>query len=124
TAAQNVACWDGSAWSGYDFAEPSYEVKVLARDSSGALIAGGHFPGDDGGSIARWSGTAWETIGGGLHGAVGPGYVEGIAFVGDDMYVTGYFRGAGPIISAVPVSDVAKWDGTAWHDVGGGAHRE
>lgn len=124
TAAQNVACWDGTAWTGYDFADPFYEVKVLARDPSGVLVAGGHFPGDDGGSIARWTGTAWETIGGGLHGPLGPAYVEGIAFVGTDMYVAGYIAAAGPTATAVPVHDVARWDGSAWHDVGGGAHRE
>lgn len=124
TSAQSVACWNGSEWNAYALSYASYDVKVLARDPDGVLIAGGDFPGDDGGSIARWTGTTWETIGGGLHGSAGPAEVEGIAFVGTDMYVAGHIVAAGPTESAVLVADVARWDGTSWHDVGGGAHRD
>ena len=127
TPAQSVACWDGSRWNAYDLPYSPldyFEVSVLARSPGGVLIAGGDFPGDDGRSIARWTGATWETIGGGLHGRAGAAKVEGIAFVGTDMYVAGYFAAAGPAASAVDVNDVARWDGTSWHDVGGGAHRE
>ena len=130
TVAQNVACWNGTAWIPRDMPIPFYQVRVLARDAAGALLAGGHFSLDDtdssvGGSLARWSGSSWELVGGGVHVFPGaPGYVEGIVSLGSDIYVTGYFVMAGTTDTGLPVNSVARWDGTSWHDVGGGAYRE
>ena len=130
TAAQNVACWNGTAWTPRDMPIPFYQVRVLARDGAGALLAGGHFSLDDtdtsvGGSIARWSGSSWELVGSGVHSFPGaPGYVDGIAVLGSDIYVTGYFLMAGETAAEYRVNSVARFDGANWHDVGGGAHRE
>lgn len=129
TSATNVACWESGAWEAYDLADIGNAVHVLARDPGGALVAGGRFPQSpeqvtEGGSIARWNGSDWEVIGGGVHSdGVGPGLVEGIAFKGSDMYVAGRFVAVGPDTGVLLVSDVARWDGSAWHDVGGGAYR-
>jgi hypothetical protein len=122
--ARSVACWDGARWVGYSLPVESYSVEVLARDATGTLLAGGHFDlepldGDEGGSIARWTGTGWERLGGGLRGSAGPGYVEGVVVVGSDVYVAGSFRQAGDVLA----ESVARWDGTRWHDLGG-AFRE
>ena len=97
TPARNVACWDGGSWTGRSLPVEGYAVQAIGRDSTGALVAGGHFVLDAsmpeaGGSIARWTGSAWELLGGGTLGDAGPGYVEGIARVGTDLYVAGYFR--------------------------------
>ncbi len=126
TAAQNVACWNGTAWVGYDIPVDYHEVKVLARDAGGSLLAGGHFVLDDddattGHSLARWTGSAWEYLGGGVHGfdAGSPGTVEGIAVVGSDIYVGGYFTQVGPTADYSRMQDVARWDGSTWHDLGG-----
>lgn len=130
-AAQNVACHDGTSWSARSLPQPYYMVESLARDSSGNLLAGGTFflhpyppPSgvDEGGGIARWNGTAWELIGGGVLvfpdvGAVGS--VDGIAVVGDDIYIGGSFSYVGAASAATPMKSVAKWDGSAWVDLGG-----
>src|SRR5699024_9171183 len=128
TAARSVACWDGSAWTAYDLPKVEQAVHVLARHPDGTLLAGGHFEGPDadgseGGSIARWDGSGWERIGGGVHSLPGaPGTVEGIAFGGTDMYIGGAVGAAGPTDTPVGLGDVARWDGSAWHDVGGGTY--
>jgi hypothetical protein len=125
--ARNVACWDGSSWTAYDLPHEAYEVRVLVRDADGALLAGGRFSLDPtdastGGSLARWTGSGWEYIGDGVHSLEGsPGLVEGIAVVGTDIYVGGYFNAVGPTLDELMYRDVARWDGTRWHDLGGAA---
>lgn len=129
TPARSVACWNGSEWTAYDLPKIDQAVHVLARHPDGTLIAGGHFEGADsdgseGGSIARWNGSGWDLVGGGVHSLPGaPGTVEGIAFVGTDMYIGGAFAAAGPTDTLVGLGDVARWDGSAWDNVGGGTHR-
>lgn len=120
TEAISVACHDGSSWSARSLPVPGYEVRVLARDSSGALLAGGHFdldPGDgeDGGSIARWDGTEWGLMGQGFVGSIGPGYVDVIQVVGDLVYAAGSFRASG----ATDVNSVSRFESGAWGNIGG-----
>ncbi len=69
--------------------------------------------------IARWDGTDWSEVGGGVNpGAPGPIY-DMIVFddgSGPALYVGGRFTTAG----GVGVSNIARWDGASWSDVGGG----
>src|SRR5262245_55484242 len=62
--------------------------------------------------LARWNGTAWSTVGGGVTG--GGASVRALA-VGNDgsgpaLFVGGSFTSAG----AVAANNIAKWNGTAW----------
>ncbi|MEO1087753.1 MAG: hypothetical protein AAFY88_26260, partial [Acidobacteriota bacterium] len=81
-------------------------------DGSGpALYAGGAFSG----GIRRWTGSAWAFVGGGLSLDA---WVRTLS-VHDDgsgpaLYVGGTFTEAG----GVAVSNLAKWDGTAYSAVG------
>ncbi len=127
-AANSVARWDGTAWSalgdGITGRYGSGTVFVLAVFDDGrgpALYAGGDFTqagGTTANSMARWDGTAWAPLGSGLSGSIANVYD---AVVYDDgngpaLYVSGRFETAGN----VSARNIARWDGTAWADVGGG----
>ncbi|MEM9188254.1 MAG: hypothetical protein AAGF12_03720 [Myxococcota bacterium] len=114
----SVACFREGAWVARGLPVSNYMVSALARDGDGALIAGGHFDFDDSGtgSVARWTGDAWEIIGGGLRQPVGPGYVETITWVNGQLFVAGRFIRAGETVT----EDVAVWDGTTWNGLAGG----
>lgn len=117
-SANSVACLIGGSWVSRGLPEPFYQVKALARDDGGALIAGGHFDFDEdgAGSIARWNGSGWDDIGGGLRQPIGPGYVETVVNVAGQIFVAGRFIRAG----SVETVDVAAWDGSSWNALDGG----
>src|SRR5260370_8030106 len=54
----------------------------------------------------------------GLHGAGTTLGVFAVVTRGSDVYVGGEFHIAGDVI----VHNLARWDGSTWHPVGGGTH--
>jgi hypothetical protein len=116
--ATNIARWDGSAW------HPVGTGKV--RDDGGQtlvkaltvynneLIAGGNFKfaGElQTNAIARWNGNVWQPLGAGLtDSSENPGTVESLAVFNGALMAGGSFSTAG----STPVSDLARWNGTAW----------
>jgi trimeric autotransporter adhesin len=115
-----VARWDGaSGWSAVGQASTAGNVRALAV-YDGALYAGAFNPA--GGvpdlAIARWDGAAgvWSAVGGSVNGNV-----FALAVFEGGLYVGGSFNMAGGGgTGATPVSGLARWDGQAWSDVGGG----
>ncbi|MBL8861008.1 MAG: hypothetical protein JNK02_03270 [Planctomycetes bacterium] len=116
--------WNGSSWTNVIPAPAGIRVRALARytDSGGpALYVGGQFTSIAGtvlNSIARFDGTSFTSVGGGVTaGGVAPGQVLALA-VHDDgggarLYVGGLFDAAG----ALPVNGLAAWNGTSWSGV-------
>ncbi|MBL8762589.1 MAG: hypothetical protein JNL50_14940 [Phycisphaerae bacterium] len=123
--ANGMARWNGSAWSalgdgaGGDLGLPP--VAALAVLPNGNIVAAGGFT-EMGGSlrsnIARWDGSSWQDMAGGMDSAVN---ALAIAPNGN-LVATGYFQTAG----GVAASRVARWDsttssaGTAWSALGAG----
>lgn len=68
--------------------------------------------------IARWNGSAWSDVNGGLGGS-GTFGVSAFAAIGADLYVGGSFTNAG----GLPASRIAKWNGSAWSPLGSGTSR-
>src|SRR5262249_44716519 len=74
--------------------------------------------------IARWDGSAWSGVGGGVSGAPSghsPGVYGQLVYDdgqggGPQLYVYGTFLPAG----TVPASNIGRWDGAAWSAVGSG----
>ncbi len=69
--------------------------------------------------IARWDGAAWQALGTGLGSNVfssGDRVTSVATLPNGDVLAAGDFDVAG----GVPVHNVARWDGTAWHDFGSG----
>jgi hypothetical protein len=77
----------------------------------GKLIVGGFAGSVTGPTIASWDGQQWQTLGGGLDGAVRSLIVhEGSLFAGGEFFTA----------DGITVNKIARWDGEHWHDVGGG----
>jgi len=130
-----VARWDGSAWTsvgvGFTIATPGnpYVQSLVVFDSGGGdeLYAAGRF--DTAGgvpvqNIARWNGSSWSAVGGGLANNSSLIYV-GSMTVWDDgggaaLYAGGKFDEAG----GAPVNNIARWDGAAWSALGSGVDHQ
>jgi len=90
-----------------------------------ALYAGGRITSAGGvpvNNIAKWDGTEWSALGGGLVDGGGAAVVEALKMhddgsgAGPALYVGGYFDLAG----GRPAVAAARWDGDEWTPVGGG----
>jgi hypothetical protein len=90
-------------------------VNALVSDSAGTVYVGGEFFSAGGENIARWNGTAWSVVDGGVYNGL-DGDIRTIALDGDDLYAGGTFSYAG----IAKAGSIARWDGTSWHNVGGG----
>ncbi len=122
--------WDGIQWhpvGGGLTLLSNLGVLALASfdDASGpALYVGGQFSHAGvvpAANVAKWDGSTWSALGGGLtHAIPGLARVHALAAFDDGtgpaLYAGGFFKSAG----SVPVQHIARWDGRAWSDVGGG----
>src|SRR5262245_29744756 len=102
--------------------DSSIQALTVFDDGSGpALYVGGSFSsahGLDGTrGIARWDGTQWSSVGGGLDGGARCFlvYDDGLGG-GPALYVGGGFTMAG----GVAAEGIARWDGSDWSALGGG----
>ncbi len=94
------------------------KVYCFVDDGAGNLYAGGRFTRIGGittNHIARWDGTRWWPVGGGVDDGEF-GWVDCLGFGGGNLYAGGNFSSAG----GVPVDRIARWDGTTWHALGSG----
>jgi hypothetical protein len=120
-----IAVFDGVSWSAVGNGVNGSEVFALvsvAEPSGNALYAGGSFTsagGTSASAIARWDGTAWSSLDGGVFGSVSAG-VSALAVhddgTGAQLYVAGGFDHAGS--AHVPTQGIARWNGSVWSSVG------
>jgi len=115
---RNLARWDGSSWSSFGDGVDS-TVMSLDVAPNGDLYVGGYF--NHAGSVeargvARWNGTGWESLGIGVENGAGPSVSAVGADAAGNVYVAGTLSRAG----SRPVSGIARWDGSAWSELGGG----
>jgi hypothetical protein len=123
-SALGVGKWDGSAWRrlGSGIAGRITALGVFDDGAGMALYAGGNFleaGGVAAGGVAKWDGEAWSALG---EGIAGTPPARGAAFVmavfddgsGPALYVGGSFEFAG----GEPAVNIARWDGSRWHNVG------
>ena len=116
----SVAKWNGTAWSSLG-GGVNGSVYALAVASSGEVYVGGNLIQAGGiavNRVAKWNGTAWSSLGTGVTGGSNNyGKVNALAVASSgEVYVGGDFSQAG----GVAVSNVAKWNGTAWSSLGTG----
>jgi trimeric autotransporter adhesin len=103
-------------WS-HEFYDPSFgTVNAVAYLTNGDLICAGSFNGVAGvpgtQNIARWDGTNWWSVGGGLPNA----NLFALLVSGNDLFVGGTFTS----VAGQPITNLTRWDGTNWSAVGGG----
>ncbi len=124
-----IVRFNGTTWSGVGFPSVGVTVNAMAVFDDGqgpALYAGGQFL-QIGGlttpSIARWNGSGWSAVGGGITiSAINtfPGVVNALTVHNDGsgpaLYAGGQFAGAG----GMPVhGHIARFRAGAWTAVGG-----
>lgn len=122
--ADSIARWDGYDWqpmgsgmAGYD----SYTRVFALTEYRGDLIAAGCFLTADGGDvnhIARWDGSAWQPLAGGMSGSTEETFVHALIVYNDELIAGGEFEYAGD----VKVNSIARWDGTTWCSLGTGVN--
>jgi hypothetical protein len=112
-AVNSIARWNGSAWLSAGFPEFQmvqgpfiYALTIFGTD----LIAGGAFDpggGAPGTNIARWDGSHWFPLAGGVGGSFGSGTSCGaLAVHNGELIAAGDFTSPG--------NNVAAWNGSSW----------
>jgi len=94
-------------------------VSALAVDTNGNLYAGGVFTNAGTLSvnhIAEWNGTAWSALGSPSNGVNGQVLALAVDTNRNILYVGGTFSTAG----GVAASNIAKWNGNSWTNLGSG----
>ena len=96
---------------------------AVYNDGSGdALYAAGRFTavgGNAAAHIAKWTGTQWEEVGGGVSLQINGGEItmEVIDFGnGEELYLIGSINNAG----GTPITRIAAWNGTSYRNAGAG----
>src|SRR5688572_29650461 len=122
--ADNVARWNGAAWSALGGSgNGAVSSHVFALAVSGSVVyVGGSFQNTAGIAqadyIAAWNGASWSALGGGTNGALG-NVVYALGLSGSTLFAGGFFVNAAGIAQA---DYVARWSGTAWSALGGGTN--
>ncbi|MGH7452277.1 MAG: DUF4397 domain-containing protein, partial [bacterium] len=123
----NNARWDGRRWLDMLAFGAAGEVFAVAADNQGfpgALYVGGNFTsveGNPASNVARFDGTKWDVLGGGVNGPVHA--IAPISFNQPGAFVGGTFSTAiNPDGSTVSATNIAFWDHTQkrWLPVGSG----
>jgi hypothetical protein len=123
-AANNLARWDGNAWSalgegvagtgGGFIGSPVTALQFIGDD----LYVGGRFTTVGGNvpalNVARWNGSEWSALGAGLKGPPSTGPVSALASLGTELYAFGSFTNAGGITAR----GLARWNGANWSSFG------
>ncbi|HMN97770.1 MAG TPA: hypothetical protein PKC43_14975 [Phycisphaerales bacterium] len=122
--ASHIARWNGSQWSVMGSLNGVVRAMAVYDDGGGPkLYIGGSFTSSSGvpvSRVARWTGSGWADVGGGVTG--GAGVVRAMAVYDDgsgggpSLCVGGAFTSAG----GVPVSNIARWNGSSWSPLGSG----
>jgi hypothetical protein len=114
----NIGYWDGIHWwpMGNGLTNTVNELAFVGTD----LYAGGSFTVSGTGTpirrIARWNGSAWSEVGGGITN----GTVNVLTASGSTLYVGGSFTGVGGITN---LNRLLKWNGSQWQTLGSGVSR-
>jgi hypothetical protein len=108
-----LGVWDGTSWSpvggGPATALPTVDGYIYAIEVVGdSIYVGGSFSrigGIAASNIARWDGTSWSAVGGGVSGGV-------LVLKADEgyLYAGGWFKSAG----GRPAHNIARSDGQDW----------
>ena len=125
-----IARWDGLVWTSVDvgtyvgiYGGPVQCLTVHDDGSGPALYAGGSFTAAgnvEAHTVAKWNGSAWSAVGGGLVGSA-------TAFC-DVLSLGSVDDGSGPSLFAggcflsngsTAATRVARWDGSSWMGIGG-----
>ncbi len=125
-----VGEWNGTNWTcmGAGLGSVIHDSAIYNDGSGPALYCTGSLvinntPFSDGIGIARWNGSAWTAVGGGLRDGPGNACTVFDSGEGPELVVAGQFTRVGPITSWVSARRIARWNGTRWAALGAGVDR-
>jgi hypothetical protein len=125
---QGMASWDGQSWASHVSSMTGFSPYIgsllVFNDGSGeALYAAGRFTGINGvagtAQIARFNGTTWSSVGGGLTSTTVTAGLEAMTIFDDGRAPALYVAGTAVFGTGLPTCNVAKWNGTSWTALGG-----
>ena len=112
-----VARWDGVAWTPLPtIVGLGASARAVAQLPNGDLVVGGLFATGSPpfGNLARWNGTAWSVVGGGVDNVV----TSLLALPNGDLIVGGAFTRVGNVNQNA--LGIARWNGSSWSSMGAG----
>ena len=119
TMASNVARWDGTTWhpmgAGFYDSTNSVIVRSIVKFQN-QLYAAGRFKYSGNkavNSIARWTGTSWDSIGLGTNSN---GIIREMAIYNNELYVCGNFTSFNGMFNT---DGIVKYNGTTWSAISG-----
>lgn len=121
--ARNVAWWDGAQWQALGAGTDGIVTSLLQFGNdlvvTGTFTHAGDTPAN---GAALYRDGSWQAMGAGLDAPyqLGPTGASALVVFRGDLYAAGGFERSG----GTPLHYVARWDGTAWLDVGGGVDTE
>lgn len=107
--AARAAVWNGSTWAPMAMSDSSSAVQSIAAGNAGVFAASGTL-------VSRWTGTGWIVIGN--FGLLGGARLRHLFLDGTDLYAGGEFDKLITAEGNLPRLNLARWDGTAWQEVG------
>lgn len=116
--ATNIAVWNGASWEALNDGTDGFVSDV--ESFGGSLYACGEFTiagGTGVSNLARWSGSAWFSVGGGLTDDTGDpynAYPYDMTVHAGKLVITGAFLKAG----ALAVDGIVAWSGTSFSGLG------
>ncbi len=116
-----VALWNGSAWTplGQDLPQSSAGASAALALNGELLVAGNFLPSDGipTHSVLRWDGAAWAPLGSGFYTV--HGFPPGVLVLGS-FHGEAYAGGAFSVADGSPASNLARWNGSKWTQLGDG----
>jgi hypothetical protein len=116
-SANNIARWDGVAWSSFGTGVTGTDAEVYAMTtlSNGSIVVGGWFTAAGGvaaGNVARWNGASWSALGTGVDS------VQALcALPNGDVVVGARLRSVAGVYGL-------RWNGVSWSAIGAGVDNE
>lgn len=117
---RNAAVHDANGWRAMADGIPAGAWRILALDGDRFVVSGwfrslGNVPAH---WIAEWDGAAWRPLGAGIQGSSTnqDGIHDLLRMPNGDILAAGRFDSAG----GLPVSGLARWDGSTWSAFGSG----
>ncbi len=118
-----IAKWNDTNWSSLNFPNLiSFQVIRSICEYHGSVYAAGEFYGDTITDslkhILRYDSVGWHPVGPGIKGNAD--IINSMVVYNGELYVAGYFSKSEGNVG----NNIQRWNGTQWHDVGGGTDFE
>lgn len=106
---------DGALWTSLGIPNPDAAMRTVVARDNGDLLIGGDADYQGGWRpLWRWNGSSFASVGNFLGGLYVP-YVQCLLTLPDGSVLVG---GSFESIDGIPISNVARWDGSTWSGLG------